>query len=170
MEKNDKLLFFKYAIPCAETLVKRKNITKELLEKMISEVEKGIVPKEKPGKIFKVAFAMCKIIANKRGKEIDGEVIRQYFWFEHDKIVEERYNLMRDFEPKKCKTYPGIVEKIVGKKAIVRTKIGKNEYLTAFAPDVKKGRFVIAHRDFVVEQISEEKAREIAEKTGKAFE
>jgi hydrogenase maturation factor len=167
--RKDKLLFLKYAVPCATTLVKRNSISKSLYEKLYSMVKVGKFPQGEPEKIFKVAYAKCAALSIESGKRITKNIIRNYFWFGHDAVIKERYELMRDFDPEYCKTFPGIViEKSKGG-AIVKTAIGLQKVSTDFEPRVKKGDFVAIHRGMIVEKISKSKAMEFAEKTGKIF-
>ncbi|MBI2597875.1 MAG: HypC/HybG/HupF family hydrogenase formation chaperone [Candidatus Diapherotrites archaeon] len=169
MKQSDRLLFLKYAAPCATTLVQRKKLSEKEFEEMILSLKKGIVPKGVPEKIFKVAFAMCSAMALRDGKKIDEKIIREYFWFGHDAVVDERFELMRDFDPVQCKTYPGVVAKISGKSAMVKTSFGEKEYFSVFAPQIKKGDFVVVHRGFVVEKVGKKTAEKIAKKTRKFY-
>jgi len=162
---KDRLLFLKYALPCANTLVKRGTVSKEYVDKLIKEVARNKVPVENAEKIFKVATSMCFNIAEKMKKDsVDSEVIRQYFLFEHDKVVDDRFKLMGDFNPIDCKTYAGKVLSVHDKYAIVETPLGKRKYKTVFAKDVKKNDYVVVHFDYIVEKISSK----IAEKMNEA--
>jgi len=108
---------------------------------------------------------MCFNIAEKMKKDsVDSEVIRQYFLFEHDKVVDDRFKLMGDFNPIDCKTYAGKVLSVHDKYAIVETPLGKRKYKTVFAKDVKKNDYVVVHFDYIVEKISSK----IAEKMNEA--
>jgi len=169
LKQEDRLLFLKYAIPCAPTLVARKDISEEKYKSLVSKVEKGEIPEGEPEKIFKVAYAMCKSKALEKGKEIDESIIHDYFWYRHDKVVEERGELMGDFDAERCKTYPGEVEKIIEDRATVKTILGKEEYSNSFVPGIKEGMHVVVHRGYVVEEINGKTALEIAEKTGKRY-
>lgn len=168
LKASDRLLFLKYAIPCAETLVQRKTISQKFLDGLLNSVKKNIAPKGEPEKIFKVAYAMCTSLALDSGKKgFDKKIIRDYFWFGHDDVIKERFELMRDFDPSHCKTYPGKVEETRNGTAIVLTCLGEKKYSTDFLPSAKKGDYVVVHRGFAVEKITKKQALEFAQRTGK---
>lgn len=169
VNQNDRLLFLKYAIPCATTLVKRKSLPENEFEKLVLSVSNQKVPAGEPEKIFKVAFALCFAKAVNAGSEIDSKIIRDYFWFAHDAVVDERFELMRDFDPKKCKTRPGIISKTSGESVRVKTSLGENEFKSGFLENPKKGDFVVVHRDFAVEIVDKKTAEKIAQKTKKFY-
>jgi hydrogenase maturation factor len=153
MEIDDRLLFLKYALPCASTLVSRGNTTQAYIDKLIRMVSQGKVPKEKAEKMFKVANVMCDHWAKKMHKDvIDDSVIRKYFLLEHSQVVDDRYELMKDFNPVDCKTYPGKVMKVNGSSAMVKTRLGTKRYRTTFAKEVKEGDVVVVHYDFIIEK------------------
>jgi len=156
MEIENRLLFFKYALPCAGTLIERGSLTRENFEKMLSLVEEGKEPEKGKEKIFKVAMAYLTFIAKEKSKDIiDEEVIREYFLFRHDEAVEERFEEMGDFDSLQCKTWPGIV-KDVKDDAFVETPIGIKPYKKIFVKDLKVDDTVVVHRDFIVERISKQ--------------
>ena len=160
MKIEDRLLFLRYALPCASTLVKRGNVTQEYINRLIVLVSQGKVPKEDVENMFKVANAMCESIAERMGKSaIDADVIRQYFLLEHSKVVDDRYQLMKDFNPVDCRVYAGRVLKVNDGYALVKTRLGKKLCSTVFAKKVKKGEEVAVHFDFIVEKIPAELAR-----------
>lgn len=165
MEIKNRELFFRYALPCAQTFVKRGKITQRFLDDIISKFSMG---KELPKgfeNTFVVAVSMLKIIAKKMGKEeIDDEVIRQYYLVDHDKVVDKRYEEMRDFNPMMCRVRIGKVIKVDGKIAKVKTEIGEYEYRTDFVKDLKEGDIVTVHYDFISEKISEDLLKNILNK------
>lgn len=165
MEIKNRELFFRYALPCAQTFVKRCKITQRFLDDIISKFSMG---KELPKgfeNTFVVAVSMLKIIAKKMGKEdIDEEVIRQYYLVDHDKVVDKRYEEMRDFDPVMCRVRIGKVIKVDGKIAKVKTEIGEHEYRTDFVKDLKEGDTVTVHYDFISEKISEDLLKNILNK------
>ncbi|MGD0728766.1 MAG: hypothetical protein ABR981_01685 [Candidatus Micrarchaeaceae archaeon] len=157
MKIEDRKLFLKYALPCASTFVTRGTLTQEHLNDLIRTVSDDNLPNENVEEMFKVANAMCKIIAMRMNKSsIDSEVIRQYFLLEHSKVVDDRYELMRDFNPIDCKTYAGIVTKTENGHAIVKTSRGEREYKTLFAKNAREKDMVVVHFDFIVELITED--------------
>lgn len=167
MKIEDRLLFLKYALPCASTLVKRKKVTQEYVEELMHLVSDGKVPKENAESMFKVANAMCDSIATRMGKTaIDAEVIRQYFLLEHNKVVDDRYELMGDFNPMDCKTYAGKVLEISDGSAIVETRLGRKKYKNLFAKGVKKGDVVAVHFSYIVEKIDNKIAKQMNGRLG----
>ena len=163
-EDEDRLLFLKYALPCAGTLVKRGKVTQEYVDSLIKLVSEGRVPEENAEAMFKVANAMCEHIAARMGKSsIDAEVIRDYFLMEHSKVVDERYELMRDFDPSACKTYSGKVLGVGEGTALVETSRGRKEYKTVFEKGVREGDVVAVHFDFIVEKIPPSLARRMGQ-------
>lgn len=154
---SDRLLFLKYALPCANTLVTRGKVSQEYIDNLVELVSEGGIPEDGTEKIFKVATAMCDSIGRRMCKDtVDSEVIRQYFLLEHAPVVEDRYKLMHDFNPVDCKTYSGKVLDVTDGHAVVETKLGKKDYRTSFAKDVKKGDVVAVHFDYIVERVPEQ--------------
>lgn len=154
MKSKDRLVFLRYAVPCIDTLVERGNVKKSFAKNLISSVSKGKAP-EDTEKLFKVAFSACKKIAKRMGKkEIDSDVVRQYFLFEHDELIDIRYKKFGDFNPFECKTYPGIVLKTKKNKALIRIPFKTKVYRTDFVKNLKKNDHVVVHREFVVEKIN----------------
>lgn len=154
--EKDRLLFLKYALPCASTLVKRGNVKQEYINELILMVSNNKAPEETAEAMFKVANAMCDSIANRMDKSnVDSEVIRQYFLLEHSKVVDDRYELMRDFNPVDCRTYPGRVVRLGNGSAIVDTKLGEKNYKTIFAKGLKQNDKVVVHYDYIIEKIPE---------------
>lgn len=160
MNPNDRILFLKYALPCATTLVKRGTASQENVSDMIVQVSKGIAPQDGSERIFVVANAMCNLIRREKGKnEIDAEVIREYFLLRHSQVVDERFELMKDFNPVDCKTYAGTVIEVENDFAIVETKIGRKKCKITFVRDVAKWDLVVIHYDYIIERIDEKMAK-----------
>ncbi len=156
---SNRLLFFKYAVPCAETFVKRGTINKEEYKDLIEQVRNGKEPEKNRENIFKVAMANLTFLALERNKDkIDDDTIREYFLFKHDKVVDDRFELMGDFNPDKCRTYPGIVRKLENDNASVEIPNGIYSYRTDFVKNLKVNDIVVTHRDFIVEKISKDLA------------
>lgn len=151
---ESKRLFLSYAIPCADVLVRRKKISKDKLNKLKSDLIQG---KDINGveKIFVVASSMCYIISRKmKKKRIDKKLIRKYFWHEHKKAIDWRYNFYKDFNPVFCKVYPGKVIIKKRKTAVVLTPIGKLKLKTDFIPGLLVNDLVTVHYDYIVEKIT----------------
>ncbi len=150
---KDRLLFLKYALPCAGTLVKRGKVSAEEVDNAVRLVSEGKLPAPGFEDIFRVATAMCERLAKDSGKDcIDVDTIRRYFIAGHSKVVDDRFKLMRDFDPVSCKTYLGKVITADGGFAIVDTERGKKMYRAEFAKSLREGDEVIVHWDFVVEK------------------
>ncbi len=166
-DAEDRLLFLRYALPCAGTLVKRGNVTKQYVDRLVEQVSRNEAPGAGAENMFKVANAMCDSIAERMGKpSTDAEVIRRYFLFEHSRVVDDRFNLMKDFNPVDCRTYAGRVIRAGDGSAVVETRLGQKVYRTIFAKDVRKNDMVVVHFDFVVEKVSKEVAERMAEMVG----
>lgn len=157
MNSEDRLLFLRYALPCASTLVRRGKVSQDRIDEMTRLVSENRPPPEGAEKIFVVANAMCDAIASRTGKRVvDSEVIRTYFLLEHSKVVDDRFALMKDFNPVDCKTYPGKVVSIGTGSAVVETALGRKDYRTTFAEGVRPGDDVAVHFDYIVERINPE--------------
>jgi len=157
---KDRLLFLKYALPCARTLVKRGKISQGDVNSAIRQVAGNNVPETKIEGIFKVANFECSRLAKKAGKAcIDSGTIRRYFLLEHNAVVDERFELMKDFNPSACKTYAGRVARIGKGYALVETPLGRKRYKTDFCKGVKRNDTVAVHFDYIIERISDTMAR-----------
>jgi len=162
MKIKDRLLFLKYALPCAGTLVGRGVVPQSYVDRLVAMVSENKVPRDDAESVFKVANMMCTSIAQRMGKKsIDAEVIRTYFLLEHNKVVEDRFEIMGDFNPVDCKTYVGRIVKENDGLAVVETILGKRGYKTVFARDVKKNDKVAVHFDFIIEKLSDEMAEKM---------
>ncbi len=147
MNNEDRLLFMRYALPCAGTLVKRGNINQEEVDRLIEIVKnKDEIPTGAEN-VFKVAMTACKLIAKDSGREIDSEIIRDYFINRHDEIIDKRFEEKKDFDPEACRVRKGVVSKASRGFATVGTKV----YRTDFC-NIRKGDTVVTHWDFVVEK------------------
>lgn len=161
MKIKDKRLYFCYALPCAQTFVKRGKLKQQDLDKTIKDFSEG---KNIDGfeKHFLVANRMLEIIASKMGKnEIDEQVIHQYYLIDHDKIVDARFEEMKDFNPIQCKIKIGKVLSVSQGKARVKTPFGISEYRTDFVNNIKPGDTVSVHYDFISEKIDKTNLKNI---------
>lgn len=85
-----KSLFFRYAIPCARVFVKRKIINQKEFDELVEYVSNSKQIPESAENNFKLALRMCDRVANGLGKtKIDEEVVRRYFWFDHDGVAKK---------------------------------------------------------------------------------
>jgi len=161
-DEKARLLFLRYALPCAETLVKRGIISKEYIRKLMKNVSFNEEVPKNSERIFKTAVLMCKRISKRFGKKFISEsVVRKYFLFEHDKAIDKRYKMFKDFDSLTCRTYPGKVVSLKNRKAVVKTTIGKRRYKINLTQGLKIGDNVVVHRNFVVEKINESLAKRL---------
>ena len=164
MQIDDRLLFLRYALPCSDELVGKNVVAQERIDSLMKLVSENKLPEEGAENIFKVGIAMCTVIAMKEGKKtIDSDVIRQYFLMEHNRAVDEQFQLRKDFNHVECKTYAGKVVKVEANSALVRTPIGIKNCRTDFARNLKEGDNVAVHFGFAVEKISDSIANRMNE-------
>lgn len=165
IEEKSRLIFMKYALPCAGILVKRGNVSQETVDRLFEIVKKkGKIPKDAE-KISAVAFSACSIIAIDSGKKvIDRDIIHEYFLFKHDEMIDKRYEIMGDFDTDMCRTRAGIVLSVTRNKALVKNSFGNKEYYTDFIPDLKENDTVVTHWDFVIEKIDNNTAEKMKQK------
>jgi hypothetical protein len=151
---EDRILFMKYALPCAGTLVRRGIVDRDRIERLVDLVKENREIPSGEEKIFKVAFAACSLMAmdEKRGF-IDSSVVRRYFLSGHDDVIERRYEEMGDFDPEECRVRTGTVVDVEDNFAVVKNSSGTRKYRIDFAQSIKKGDEVITHWDFVVEKV-----------------
>jgi hydrogenase maturation factor len=164
---EDRLLFLKYALPCAGWYVYIGTMKQERLDELVSMVSEKKVPEEDVEGIFKVAKFFCVMDAREKGKSgVDSETIRNYFQFKHNKQVEEAEAKVKDGTPQiDSRTYAGKVIAVGDGSARVRTLLKGNEkeYKTSFQKDTMEGDLVVVHYNFIVEKISEDAAKRMTE-------
>ena len=158
IKEDSRLLFMKYALPCAGTLVKRGQVAQKDVDRLINIVKNGgKIPKDVE-KIFKVAFSACSLLAIDRKKNnIDSDVIREYFLRKHDDVIDKRHAEMGDFDPESCRIRIGSCESVENGFATVITSQGKKKYRTDFITNPRKNDIVITHWDFIVEKKTKKK-------------
>jgi hydrogenase maturation factor len=160
--EESRLLFLMYALPCSETLVKRGVISQSYRRRLMKAIFLNKKIPENSEKIFKVANLMCEKIARKLGKKsIDENIVRKYFLFEHDKIVDKRYKIFRDFDPLACRLYSGKVINIKNRKATVQTIVRRKKYGMYPFQNLKTGDYVVVHRNIIIEKINESLAKKL---------
>jgi hypothetical protein len=162
MDKNARMRFMKYALPCVNVLVKRGTVTREQLNKLIEIVKNNKELPQNAERIPAVAFAVCSLIAIDNGKKtIDNEVIDEYFLFRHDDMIDKRYEEMGDFDTQKCRVRAGVVQSVTKNSATIKNSAGTKKYRTDFTTGLKKNDLVTTHWDFVVEKIDAARAEKI---------
>lgn len=140
---TDKVLFLKYAIPCASTLVMRGDVDDSVIDELKNKAIENKPIIENLHDIFKVASVFCSLTAKDLGKDqIDSEVIKEYFLNRHSKVVEERWLEKQDFDKEKCKV-----------KVIDLPE--NHNYKSDFCPDAKPGDKVVVHYDYIVEKYNQ---------------
>jgi hypothetical protein len=108
MRVSDRRLFLRYALPCAETLVKRGDVKKAFVDGLILAVSSGRPIPKGAESMFKTAISNCEGAARRMGRKTIGrDVIRVYFLVDHRKAVEKRFKEKGDFDPLMCNTYIG---------------------------------------------------------------
>jgi hydrogenase maturation factor len=161
-----KELFLKYAMPCLVERIRRGEISEEEFEKLCEDlVENKPIPDEKMHTLFPVAMNFIKDSAEKKKKfdgktaKIDKEVVRQYFWYDHDEVVRTRMNPSR---AKYCYVLPGKVKQVKDNIALVQTPFDEREVNISFLgkKDILK-KNVTVHYYHACEIISDEEAKEL---------
>lgn len=164
---KDKGLFFSYAHPCGDVLVKRGSMEENTLKEIREGLKKGGEIKAEP-KLFRVAYALLCMLAAERGKkEIDDDVIREYYWRKHDEHVMEEAKNRSDIIPHMCKVFPARVVGVREKEARVETPVGERRINIEFVPNVHAGDFVTVHYAYACEKIGEGEFKKLwGEKNG----
>jgi len=162
----NKKLFFLYAHPCGDVLVQRGSMGRKVLERIRKSLKEGRVV-ESP-EVFKVAYKLQCMLAEEMGKkEIDEEVIREYYWRKHDEHVMEESKEKNDVIPERCIIFPAKVVEKEGEEAVVETPVGKRNVNIEFVPNVCVGDFLTVHYSYACEKIDESEFKKLwREKNG----
>jgi len=149
-DKGAKKNFLKYALPCSD----EKNRSK-IVRYINEDIELGIDLSES----FPTAVNMLRIMAHKKGeKEIDKEIIREYFWFKHGEVLKEN-NPDKDIT--KCLVMPG---KIKNKEGMVKLINGEEKKVDlSTLGETIKDSWIVVHRDHASERINEKNKEKIKE-------
>jgi hydrogenase maturation factor len=163
----NKRLFFLYAHPCGDVLVKRGSMSKETLERIRERLKSGKKIDTDP-KLFKVAYALLSMLANERGKRaIDDEILHEYYWRKHDEHVMSEAKIKDDVIPEMCRVFPARVIEVKGRNARVETPVGGRSINIEFVPNVHADDFVTVHYSYACEKIGEGKFKKLwGEKNG----
>ena len=154
-DESARRLFLMYALPCAPTLIRRGVARRAKVNALISSVSSGKNVPENAENIFSTALGLCKRLSLGAGKgKIRKSDIRKYFLFEHDKAIATRFRKFGDFDPEKCRTYPGKVLSVGRGFASIATPRGTGKYRMDFIPVCTPLDYVVVHRNFAVEKIS----------------
>ena len=158
---KDKRLFLNYAMPCIVERVRRGEFTEEEFLKYCEDLAEGKeVSEEEMYNLFPVAMNFIPESAKKLDKikgdvvTIDKDVVRQYFWYDHDSVVRGRMNPERE---KYCLILPGKVKQVSGKEGLVETPKGERQVSLAFLKDKDLvNKHVTIHYYHACEIISED--------------
>lgn len=160
MEISDLKLFLRYSLPCADTLVKRGWVERDIVELELENAAiTGSIPNIDVRDIFTVAFARCSLVAKQMGKDsIDKDVIRKYFWEKHDEAIAEQHKQMGDFDKVECRITHGTVKSV--SPLIVEVDGNEKTCQNQYRLDISEGDHVVIHYSRLVEKISDSQFNE----------
>lgn len=144
-------LFFIYAHPCGDVLVKRGAIQRKDLDSLRSSLAKK--GKVADSGLFSKASARIKAYANRKRRKITPALVREYFLKRHNRVVLSVAKKKRDVIPKRCFIVPGRLARLNGKKAVAETPFGPRKIIIGLVPNLKKGDMVAIHYDYACERI-----------------
>jgi hypothetical protein len=151
--------FLKYAFPCAFITLQRGGIDRRTYDRLERAAVSGrALPRPLLEKVFKAALRRMGVLAReKRCGVWDFDLIREYYWKRHNKLIREGEGSYR-YAPaalkKLCRVLPGAVESVRGKFAVVRLKSGaKRPVMTDLVGQLKKGERVMVHYGYAVERL-----------------
>lgn len=165
------LLFLRYALPsavgregepgsCSGDIISASKADPKLVE----QVSRGELPGIDIRSNFRVAACWCDIIAKELGREsIDDDVIRAYFWFIHDAVIDRRVNAGEKFDSAACRVLFGSISDVDSAlgSSRVETPFGKIECNTVLVDDPKVGDRVATHFNYITEKVSPELERKM---------
>jgi len=165
---ENRKLFFSYAHPCGDVLVRRGSMDARVLARIRENLRKGESIPERP-ELFKVAYALMKMLAEEMGKSrIDDEVMHEYYWRRHDGHVMDEAKIKSDIVPEMCIIFPARIVNIEGNEADVEILVGRRRVNIEFVPKVSVGDYVTVHYCYACEKINENLFRSLwREKNGK---
>jgi len=161
-------LLVRYALGCADDLVKERKMDPKAAEDLKRKVFENRPATEADAQKFAVAYLKCSSLARRMGKSsIDVGIVRAYFFIpsEHSAFVDAVFKadtasgVKWGFEPSECKLQEGTVVKVGRGSAVVRAFIdGKGTEKMCRNPlsHLKGGEAVVFHRGYVVEELSVE--------------
>jgi HupF/HypC family protein len=153
--------FLRYAYPCAYIILQRGNITSEKLKELEDiAINNKEVSRKELEKIFFRAFEFIDEIAKQRNKDRwDPEVIKSYFYEDHNKIIENKRGTYAKF-PEVLRKLSRVEKAIVvGKKEEILTvkyRDEKRNVFDHFVPEVKIGDIVTIHYGYAIEIVDSE--------------
>ena len=138
-------LFFLYAHPCGEVLVRKGKMTGAQLDSIRRSLLHRKLPRQPPA-LFRTAMKQLQLTAAAmRHKSIGSAVIRQYFWHGHDRLAGNDC---------RCRIMPAKVVEAAGGCAAVSTPAGVRNVNILLAGKVKPGDLLTVHYDYACEKIS----------------
>jgi len=146
-------LFFLYAHPCGDVLVRRGKVRKEELAELRNMLRCGSVSKLNP-LIFSKAITQLEEYAKRKRGKITRKLVHEYFTTQHNAYVLEVAKKRRDVKPERCFISPAVVIGISGKNARVLTPFGYRNIINEFVPNLKIGDLVSTHYNYACEKIS----------------
>lgn len=168
MDPDAAALLVRYALGCADDLVKERKMDPQFAEGLKRKVFENRPATEGDAQKFAVAYLKCSSLARRMGKSsIDVETVRAYFFIpsEHNAFVDAVFKadtasgIKWGFEPSECKLQEGTVVRVGRGYAAVRALIdGKDTEKVCQNPlsHLKGGEVVVFHRGYVVEELSTE--------------
>ncbi len=158
-EPSPEVYFLKYAFPCAFIAMQRGRIDKKTYRRLEKAASSGkVLSFDELAKYFPAAFRRIAALKKKNGhKNWDVELLRDYFWNEHNKIIAaggEDYRsaptALRDL----CKVRKAQVIGLKGDCAVVVFSNGKKRtVMTQIAGRLKIGDMVTVHYGYAVEKL-----------------
>ena len=151
--------FLKYAFPCAFITLQRGGIDQKTYDRLERAAVKGeVLPRDLLEKVFVAAFRrMEKLAKEKKCGVWNMDLIREYYWVAHNKLIRQGEGSYRFAPPalkKLCGILPASVEKVIGKTAVVKFKNGgRRPVMTDLCGRLKKGDRVIVHYGYAVEKL-----------------
>jgi hypothetical protein len=159
-EIKPEVYFLKYAFPCAFISLQRGKIDKKTYQKL----EKGAVKGEELSfkelkKYFPAAFARIENLKSRKGyKKWDIDLIRDYFWNEHNVLIRQKKEDYK-YAPKSlcdlCKVFKGrVVMADSADHAVVKLENGKKRaVMTKLTGKLSVGDKVMVHYGYAVERM-----------------
>lgn len=152
MRLSARRLFFLYAHPCGEVLIRKKRMARSQLLSIRRSLLRHEIPRESPS-LFSTAMGQLTLTAARlRRPSIDSSAVRHYFWHGHDRLVGK--NAL-------CRILPARVIKANGRKALVSTPAGLRNVNIPFTGKVKPGDTLTVHYNYACERIPQNDFRRL---------
>lgn len=149
-KKSAPRLFFLYAHPCGDVLVKRGTIGTRELSGLRAGLAAGKTPSAGP-KLFRKAFARLSAFARERKRKITPALVREYFTERHNPVV--RKSRKPDVVVSRCLITPCRIVSVNGNSALADSPRGKKKINVSYAKGLRKGDLVSTHYWVACEKI-----------------